>query len=691
MTEQQEPCSYAAKVGQLLHYSGQTKYGDESCLVALVVLANSTLIPNSHYRTIPKREQDHLIRFCQRLLLSQAKSDSPTTITHSYAHLVVLLVGRLLSLAENKASWNFSVEQLMTAILDFICKYPKQGGSEAVSLTTEVLEVLTTYCSSFRQLQGNDGVHDLIKKYFKPLWELYESGMSSQLKEQSLAETETETSTKPENRLVETTLLAIVKKSSGDKKGTLGEEKKDLHSAMEVFYRDTVLTAINEPIKERNTMLPSIIQWIKGCLSSLPSIKSQKEQSTKCFYSLKGFPKEVQLSWQESILLSARCLAAHHEFPKVLDELSSLIVRLVMLHVVSPSESQLSGALRLLAWTTLAAWVDRLQGFDWMLGRNVESNNSNRQALGVAANVCAIARLASGELRIQLQQRLAERSTPNVQESCHRQEQAGILNGCCQVLASLVAYLGEIADDMESPQTRNKRVLSPEALLHLHDSLKDGLQVASNYLFQMSSIPAVSIDADDSVVMQLLGALLCEFDVFDGMTNLNTDDIMTAMHFSMTDGKEPRTKEQMVRGLVQIFESARDDTYRVLLLKKHGLIGESMTLFLLSYWTDATKSKASIRSVPMACNLTELWFSIVNDHKSELRLPVETSAIEAALISWMSHTMRMYDSKDTIQSYIVHALNACVACFVTVHGDAPPSEQDGRVLLSALQLCGAES
>ena len=147
----------------LLQYNSQTKHGDESHLVALVMLTNPTLIPEDPFRSLVQPRQDHIVRFCQRLL-AQSRSELPTTIT--YARIVTLLLQRILSLQDNTDFLPAS-RQLMILTLDCIFRLQKHDGSEIIKLTTEILEALTAYCSICRRKGDLVGVNEVLEKYFQ--------------------------------------------------------------------------------------------------------------------------------------------------------------------------------------------------------------------------------------------------------------------------------------------------------------------------------------------------------------------------------------------------------------------------------------------------------------------------------------------------------------------------------------------
>jgi hypothetical protein len=372
-------------------------------------------------------------------------------------------------------------------------------------------------------------------------------------------------------------------------------------------------------------------------------------------------------------------------------------------------------SLRLLAWTTSAAWVDRLQGYNWMTttttttdaspassfpslsssGGSNKIESSSSKSLGSASHLCALIRLASGEWRIQLGYRLTEReeevnaypSLPSAEE-----QRAGIIQATSQILAALVSYLSQIAEDMEDAKKRSQQSLSPEALLHLRDSLEDTLQATSNYLYQLAKLPSKPrLNGEDSVCIQLLGTLLTEFDIFDAQANLNTDEILLGLSFAMANVTDSRAQEQIITSLTGIMEMARDDSYRILLLKEHKLMEDNMVSFLQKYWTNSmSASRSNLPSIPLACRLTELWFSILLENMSELRIQIDPPPLTRGIIQWIRHTLderQKSDSTTVSKQELLQALNAAVGCYVTLHGPTPPDESEGHVLQQALQFC----
>jgi len=746
---------YATKIAHLLiendGSSNDDCCRDERCLVALIILSNPSLIDNDTFLQLWKSYGSTTLQpFCERLLLpvpTEMTTSSNLSFQISCARLVAVLLSRILDLDDTFRS-NIKKQQeeqqqqqqqqeeeeeeppsfwLTKLLVHFLCHLPKTNPSTTIALTVQVLECLNTAASlRFESYDGKTNNTDWIPSILKhesldALWSLYLWGMTATSREVSSDSTVKTSSSDDEQQLMEQTLHAILNKmrhdhtiiDATDNARSLEAWKRRLHSAIETFYRTIVLvifshsTTTSSNIDEVDDF---ILRWLQGTLSDLSFAKTaaKKQNNTSqslLTFSIQQLPQHIQRSWHETLLSFAMILPSQPYARTVLSNDSKIqasVVKLILTHVVSPVGTETSEELRLLAWRTCAAWVDHCQGFDWMLMTNGDNDtpknsdmpNANDKVLGPASYLCALMRLASGEWRIQLGYRLSLKQG-EVQVPASLEPRTGIVQACAQVLASSVLYLTKLAEELEDNNKSNQRThfISPEALLHLRDSLEDALQASANYLYQLShNSVRIDLDQEDDVVVELLASLLSEFAVFDKQTNLDTGELMTALNLAMKSSKTVERKERIMTSLTGILEVARDDSYRTLLLREHDLIGQTMIDFLCLYWKENAAAISTtgphLSSVPYACYMTELWWSLLEEHRSDLRLNIASGALRRVMLDWMCQILSLTNTACLNCTELNQALQSSIGCFVTLHGDKhPPSEQEGEILQRALQFC----
>ena len=744
----QRGLDYVAKIEHLLNFdstitphddaspSSSLTYADERQLVALVLLANPNIVDSDSFQKLWKSHGSVLQLFCERILRrhptkQKIQEDAeelvvvePFTITR--ARLVATVLARMLSVpttSDNDKILQNDSMIMMKRLLEFVCALEgKAPRGISLPLITQTLECLAVYASQhFTADETPDGhLISLVHEFLGPLWICYMRGITASSMEVTALN---ETKMPSDDQLMEQTLKTILLKAYSDTSyGKNGEIascsdtllqswKEQLQRSMEDFYRNTLLRIFMQS-KNDGVGVESIVLWLERALKNLylsskgePIEQSKNQQLTekRSNYSLQHLPQDIQRSWHETLLLFTKVLPAHPSFLGMLNTIRIPVVQLILAHIVSPIGTDTSEELRLLAWTACATWVDRLEGYDWMLVDDMNTKTSSSvpipvdvkassKSIGSAAYLCAMIRLASGEWRIQLGFRLSIREGEiQPKQRSSDEHRMGIMQGCAQVLASLVSYLTKIAEDIEKKDRDKKRFISPEALLHLKDSLEDGLQATANYLFQIAQASSTpTLNQEDAVIADLLAAFLSEFDIFDEHTNLDTSEIVTALSLAMKSSDNIKSQALLMAGLIGVLEVARDDSFRVLLLREHSMLDESnMVNFLSSYWTRSGSSltKTNLSSVPWACHLTELWWTILQDNRSELRLNVDEAPLIRAMVDWLSQAVTCSGKLDSPE--FKSALNATIGCLFVLIGDHPPNDRDTQIIQEALK-CYAE-
>ena len=663
------------------------------------------------------------------------------------------------------ASWT----SLMNDLLDFLDNISMNDQpQESILLTIQTLECINSCCSSMLSFttseaepssssESNFEIQLLVSKSVPVLWKRYCQAMvasnttGTAVKDQgsdiadkmAVDEPDSDKSTADANNLLHQTFQAILARASGDDNSATNtknslivdlstsnnnnDEQNRLHEEMEDFHQSHLLKHFTDhPRLEKDALGTSILNWLVGTLEHLQftspqTTKRPVDDDSIQLATIHHLPKEYRSSWHKIVLLYARPLALHPSLPSVLDKVQASVLKLILAHVSSPLGSTASEELRLLAWTTCAAWVDAL-GCHWMLLSSDHNNNnsqdsspylpsavydgrggSSSRSWGSASHLCALSRLASGEWRIQLGYRLTKydgSATSSTTTTIHgsssseeEQQRAGIVQGCGQLLGSLISYLTELADEVESKDfSKSKRSIPPEALLHLRDSLEDAFHSTYNYLFQLakSNVSPERRDQEDAVILQMLPTLLTEFDVFDGQTNMDSDEVLTALRFAMENALNLGARARITTCLAGVLGSAREDSHRVLLLKEHELLGSKLQSFLVQSWVINGESGITddsfLRSIPWTCHLTELWYSIRMEYQAELRLPIDARNISTSVIGWLRFVL---SGSPTRSPEVVAAITSCAGCFITLQGGSPPNDEDGKILLAALQFCAA--
>ena len=746
---------YAAKIEHLLQFDStispqdapppsSSACADERQLVALVLLTNPNIVDTDSFQSLWNSHGSVLQLFCERILRrrprkQKTKEDAlelqvvePYTITR--ARLVAAILARMLPLITTASDDDRSIQNgstiLMNQLLELVCALKEQAPhGMALPLITQTLECFAVYASHHISKNDNNTPDDhlirLINEFLGPLWICYMRGITASSMEVTASDESNTMS--PDDQLMEQTLKAILLKTCSDTSysdngeidsdsgAVLQSWKEQLQRSMEDLYRNTVLRIFTQ---SRGAGADSIALWLERSLENLSfsskggtKDQSENEQSAekRSHYSLQHLEQDIQRSWHITLLLFTKASPSHPSFPNMLNNIRIPVVKLILAHIVSPIGTDTSEDLRLLAWTACAAWVDRLEGYDWMLMDDVIHDKTSSmssvpipvdvkassKSLGSSAYLCAMIRLASGEWRIQLGFRLSirEGEIQSKKQQSSDEHRTGIVQGCAQVLASLVSYLTKIAEDIEKKDRDKKRFISPEALLHLKESLEDGLQGTANYLFQIAQASSTpKLDDEDAVIADLLAAFLSEFDIFDEHTNLDTGEIVTALSLAMKCSDNVKSQELLMTGLIGVLEVAHNDSFRVLLLREHSVLAEStMVDFLSRYWSENVDSltKTNLSSIPWACHLTELWWTILQDYRSELRLNVDASPLVRVMVDWVSQALTCSVKLDSQE--FKSALSAAIGCLFVLIGDHPPNERDTQIIQQALTHCADDA
>jgi hypothetical protein len=220
---------------------------------------------------------------------------------------------------------------------------------------------------------------------------------------------------------------------------------------------------------------------------------------------------------------------------------------------------------------------------------------------------------------------------------------------------------------------REKFQINGSALLHLRNSLQDALHSTVQFLCQPITQPTDSSKSSQAMAGRVLGGLLTEFDVWDGLPNgVSTDETLKALSAALqyTD----KNQGALLQSLVMVLASVEDKDYCVKYLDKYYLLGKTLIQFLIRFWKDgATKDTAEYTA---ACQIAELWFSLTSPP------PSVTAPLRKAIFQWIRKEVASNSPKNAL------ALAPAVDCLLMLFGqDVIPSQREAQVMQRALDLC----
>jgi len=367
-----------------------------------------------------------------------------------------------------------------------------------------------------------------------------------------------------------------------------------------------------------------------------------------------GPPSSLLTQWHGVVLQCSRELTLHcpKELQQVLlhnKSISAAVIQLILFYIAS--SSQQTDAEVALAWTTLAIMVEAVC-FDWVM-------LPGSGALGNATSLCTILRLATGEWRIQLGRFCVDECSENAAE---------VVESCGRVIVAALHHMVHLAETK-----KEKFQIQGSALLHLRDSLQDALHSTVQYLCQ----PQEDVHQEaQAIAGRVFGALLTEFDVWDGLPNgVSTDEILQALSVVLQIAHE-KLINALMPSLVAVLGSVEGTGYCVKFLDKHHLLGKKLVNFLVSFWKIVAPKDVS--QCAAACQVADLWYSLSTPP------PAVTAPLRKAILKWIRKEMESTSPK-------VSALPSAVDCYVMLFGqDAVPSEREGRVIQRALNMCEAK-
>ena len=255
-----------------------------------------------------------------------------------------------------------------------------------------------------------------------------------------------------------------------------------------------------------------------------------------------------------------------------------------------------------------------------------------------------------------------------MEETTEANDEESSIEPCGQVIVAALFHVVHLSDNK-----REKFQMNGSALLHLRDSLQDALHATVQFLCQPITQLTDSSNSSQAIAGRVLGGLLTEFDVWDGLPNgITTDETLKALSAALQYTDE--NPGPLLKSLVMVLASVEDKDYCVKCLDKYYLLGKTLIQFLIQFWKDGAIKDTS--ECTAACQVAELWFALASPPS------FVTAPLRKAIFQWIRKEVDSTSPKNTL------ALDPAVDCFLMLFGqNAKPSEREAQVVQRALDLC----
>lgn len=386
---------------------------------------------------------------------------------------------------------------------------------------------------------------------------------------------------------------------------------------------------------------------------------------------VKALPIQLRFIWFEWFmgLIQARLLrnndSSSFRFTLRRNGVAENVNRFLLANVVSPlSDSGVCGnSLRALAWQTTIGIVDEC-GWKWMLHEGHDGK------LGVGTILTTWIRLASGEWRIQLQ---AETTDSISTETQGTSPPTG--NACARMLMKVVDYCVEL-------QEKSTLDISPDAILHLRQSLEDSLVTTVEYLNVRREMDMEGIFSPISV--RLLGSLLRESDIWrlQDRNPQTPQAVIDCLRYILSN----RSDYSLLPGLANILADADSDPIKQ---SQISCLWNPLVEFLEGFWrcgghrnTDEWLLELD-DTISWASSCSELladgYFQDGNNTKTNRR------RLQLSLVVFIQHILRMTLPMPRQQFY----LSLAVGTYMTLSTEhqQPPTDHESQVIYRALTIC----
>jgi hypothetical protein len=477
---------------------------------------------------------------------------------------------------------------------------------------------------------------------------------------------------------------AVVDDNGTDEKNVIEENTWEVWTrTMATFFQRHAPQHCNYSVKSSSTKIPTYYPILLTLIGGNNNVSRARSLSL-----------ETQHAWYEVLLLSTQALADGSCRQQYLQRESDhnhvlLLPRLLLALVSSPSSDD---RLRSQAWTTMAILIETM-GFDWTVtSKTTTTTTADISQSSKKPTWCTLVCLGSAEWRIQVSRHATEaldKAIPDPQqqptEAYHDTPTIQLLiESCGRFLLAVLAWAGRVADDEDGDSRQGVNVpLSSDALLTLRHSLDDAANVVVRFLTLPERQAAQCSPQIHGIACRVLGGLLTELDVWEDFPRcgVSTRQVLQALRVAMTtsaDDPNMTLTPFLVPALLTLLQTVEDDQARLELLRRAGILTDKRFVpVACNVFT--TLDLDVLNVVPFACQLIELWLSLVP--------PIDTTRLKRTVINWIRQRL-IELNKGSSSKLLTEALSSAVGCFITLQGDTIPGDEDSDVIECALQYVG---
>lgn len=447
------------------------------------------------------------------------------------------------------------------------------------------------------------------------------------------------------------------------------------------------LSALDPPQKNRKSPLPSffrpaLTQWL-STKTTMDSHQKRAWQVESLLAVILGFAQQQETRHIHNKSKASQSVKDISKAPKadciIVEDvgLTRNVIQCILACIVTTVASEWSRSLRCTAWMCVASLI-RAIGWEWLTVSSAENLDScgNR---ATSQYVCAIVRFASGEWTLQLDRVL---DVPNDTNAC--EESIQILEACGDVISEVVPFLDRLTEKLNDKKSIVRSSLSAYDVLLIRRSLEEALNASCQYL-ELSEIRSRRID---EAAIQVVGAMLTEIDPFDSPAEPSSiEEKDDGSHFSLqglrkalqitSTSNNAQVQSFLLPCIVAIMETVEMNPRHCKLLRMSAILGETLALFLITYFQNATKSNDD--ATLLACQTIDVWCSMTGRQGPTRK---ETNQLLDALTGFMTS---MIQTQKRAQSS-VNVMSAAVGAFISLQGDSPPTIPQMNILKEVLML-----
>jgi hypothetical protein len=405
-------------------------------------------------------------------------------------------------------------------------------------------------------------------------------------------------------------------------------------------------------------VIPSVLTWISKSLK------------------VKTLPISLRSVWFEwiMVLIQARISLQNDpssfQFTLHRNGVPEQVNHFLLANIVSPvSDTDFhSGSLRALAWQTVIGIVDEC-GWGWMFP-TTSSVSSYDGKLGCGTTLCTWIRLTSGEWRIQLQAETSNSSSTGIHATT-----LPVGNACARMLMNVVDFCVELHE-------KSRMNLSPDAIVHLRQSLEDSLVTTVEYLNTRREHKSDGLFS--AVAIRLLGSLLRETDIWSLLEKdqWTSQTVIECLKNLLGNG----TDYSLLPGLVNVLAAADSDPVKQ---SQIACLWDPLLDYLEGFWQSHNEDNLAQwlleldDTVAWACSCTEFWAD--GDVQTCNNTIPNKRRLQLSVVEFIQNVLPMSLPMARLQSY----LSLAVGCYMTLSKEhqRPPTDHESQIIFRALQIC----